>query len=36
MKIARIEQFFPRNRTRLVKITTDSGLIGWGETTLSG
>src|ERR671932_434902 len=36
MKIARIEQFFPRNRTRLVKITTDSGLIGWGETTLEG
>jgi galactonate dehydratase len=36
MKIARIEQFFPRNRTRLVKITTDSGLIGWGETNLEG
>ena len=36
MKIARIEQFFPRNRTRLVKVTTDSGLIGWGETTLEG
>ena len=25
MQIARIEQFFPRVRTRLVKITTDSG-----------
>jgi galactonate dehydratase len=36
MKIARIEQFFPRVRTRLVKVTTDSGLIGWGETTLEG
>jgi len=36
MKIVRIEQFFPRVRTRLVKITTDSGLIGWGETTLEG
>jgi galactonate dehydratase len=36
MKIARIEQFFPRVRTRLVKITTDSGLVGWGETTLEG
>jgi len=36
MKIVRIEQFFPRVRTRLVKITTDSGLVGWGETTLEG
>src|SRR5919199_6844076 len=36
MKIARIEQFFPRVRTRLVKITTDNGLVGWGETTLEG
>jgi galactonate dehydratase len=36
MKIARIEQFFPRHRTRLVKITTDNGLVGWGETTLEG
>jgi hypothetical protein len=36
MRIARIEQFFPRVRTRLVKITTDSGLVGWGETTLEG
>jgi hypothetical protein len=26
MKIVRIEQFFPRVRTRLVKITTDNGL----------
>ena len=36
MKIASIEQFFPRNRTRLVKITTDNGVTGWGETTLEG
>ena len=36
MKVAKIEQFFPRNRMRLVKITTDSGLIGWGESTLEG
>jgi galactonate dehydratase len=36
MKIAKIEQFFPRARMRLVKITTDNGLIGWGESTLEG
>ena len=36
MKITKIEQFFPRRRTRLVKITTDEGLVGWGETTLEG
>ena len=36
MKIVKIEQFFPRVRTRLVKITTDNGLVGWGETTLEG
>src|SRR5690242_11461184 len=36
MRIARIEQFFPRVRTRLVKVTTDNGLVGWGETTLEG
>ena len=36
MKIVKIEQFFPRQRTRLVKITTDTGLVGWGETTLEG
>jgi galactonate dehydratase len=36
MKITKIEQFFPRKRTRLVKITTDEGLVGWGETTLEG
>ncbi len=36
MKIVKIEQFFPRLRTRLVKITTDTGLVGWGETTLEG
>lgn len=36
MKITRIDQFFPRVRVRLVKITTDTGLVGWGETTLEG
>jgi galactonate dehydratase len=36
MKITTIEQFFPRKRTRLVKITTDEDLVGWGETTLEG
>lgn len=36
MKIARIQQFFPRPRMRLVKITTDSGIVGWGESTLEG
>ena len=36
MKIAKIEQFFPRHRMRLVRITTDNGLVGWGETTLEG
>ena len=34
MKIGRIEQFAPRVRTRLGKVTTDNGLVGWGETTL--
>jgi galactonate dehydratase len=36
MKIARVDQFFPRPRTRLIRITTDSGISGWGETTLEG
>src|SRR5437868_4141043 len=36
MKIASIEQYFPRKRLRLVKVTTDNGLVGWGETTLEG
>jgi galactonate dehydratase len=36
MKIAKIEQFFPCKRMRLVRITTDEGLVGWGETTLEG
>ena len=36
MKIAKIDQFFPKPRIRLVKITTDDGLTGWGETTLEG
>jgi galactonate dehydratase len=34
VKIARIEQFFPRPRMRLVKVTTDDGTVGWGESTL--
>lgn len=36
MKIVTIEQFFPKPRVRLVKVTTDTGLVGWGETTLEG
>ena len=36
MKITRIEQFFPRPRVRLVKVSTDAGIDGWGETTLEG
>lgn len=36
MKIAAVEQFFPLPRIRLIKITTDNGLVGWGETTLEG
>ncbi len=36
MRIAQIDQFFPRPRMRLVKITTDNGLVGWGESTLEG
>jgi galactonate dehydratase len=36
MKITNVEQFYPRKRTRLVKVTTDEGLVGWGETTLEG
>ncbi|MBN1401252.1 MAG: galactonate dehydratase [Anaerolineae bacterium] len=36
MRIAKIEQFYPRSRMRLIKITTDTGLVGWGETTLEG
>ena len=36
MKIATFEQFFPLPRVRLVKITTDTGISGWGETTLEG
>ena len=36
MKIARIDQFFPHPRIRLVRVTTDDGLEGWGETTLEG
>jgi galactonate dehydratase len=36
MKIIGIAQYFPRPRTRLVKVTTDQGLVGWGETTLEG
>lgn len=36
MKISGIDQYFPRPRTRFIKITTDNGLVGWGETTLEG
>ena len=36
MKITRVDQFSPRNRTRLVRVTTDTGIEGWGESTLEG
>ena len=36
MKISKIDQFAPKIRTRLIRITTDNGLVGWGETTLEG
>ncbi len=36
MKIRSIETFFPQPRVRLVRVTTDSGLVGWGEATLEG
>jgi len=36
MRIVEIEQFFPARRVRLVKVTTDTGIVGWGETTLEG
>ena len=36
MKITHIEQFAPRERTRLVRIGTDTGITGWGESTLEG
>lgn len=36
LKITKVEQYRPKHRTRLVRITTDSGISGWGETTLEG
>lgn len=36
MKITHVEQFSPRERTRLVRIGTDTGISGWGESTLEG
>ncbi|MBN1933757.1 MAG: galactonate dehydratase [Anaerolineae bacterium] len=36
MKITQIEQFFPHKRIRLVKVSIDEGLTGWGEVTLEG
>jgi galactonate dehydratase len=36
MKILGVDQYFPRPRIRFIKITTDTGLEGWGETTLEG
>jgi galactonate dehydratase len=36
LKIATIEQYFPRKRMRFVRIVTEEGLTGWGETTLEG
>ena len=36
MRIVKVDQFRPKHRTRLVRITIDNGLTGWGETTLEG
>ena len=36
MKITRVDQFAPRNRTRLIRISTDTGIEGWAESTLEG
>jgi galactonate dehydratase len=34
MKIARVETFVLSNRRALVRIETDTGLVGWGEPVL--
>jgi galactonate dehydratase len=36
VRIATIDQYFPRRRMRFVRIATEDGLVGWGETTLEG
>ncbi len=36
MRIVSIEQYRLRHRCQLVKVTTDTGLVGWGEITLEG
>src|SRR5438445_543514 len=36
VKIAKIEQYSPRPRMRLVKVTTDDGTIGWGARAPGG
>ena len=36
MRIIGIDQHFPLPRVRLVRITTDTGIEGWGEVTLEG
>ena len=36
MKITRVDQFAPRQRTRLIRIATDTGIEGWAESTLEG
>ena len=36
MKIKRIDQFSPRPRTRLIRISTDNGIEGWAESTSEG
>lgn len=36
MKITHVEQFAPLPRTRLVRVGTDAGIEGWGESTLEG
>ena len=33
MKIIKVEQYAPRQRTRLIRITTDTGIEGWAEST---
>ena len=36
MKIATVDTFHVRPRWLFVKVTTDAGLVGWGEATLEG
>ncbi len=36
MKITNVEKFYIKPRWMLVKISTDEGIVGWGEPTLEG